>query len=503
MPVLVSPDGERLMVAQRIIKIFKSGRTQGEITQAVRELEDTSSADHRFVRALRTLLTRRCDFEVEAAVDPFQARKTVFEEAGRGPVLRREDRERVLRKAAEELGISVGQLEKALWADGEEELVLREFREIQAEELIKLYNTSLVQTMLFRASAMAVRVGEEHRDLIRRVKRLGLMYTAKRQHGSFLLRIDGPASVLKMTEKYGTSLAKLFPWIITLPPWSIKADIILRSWRVMGYKSPRILEFRIDDSKGHLFTSSRQSLPPPREFDSSVEEKFARSFTALRTEWSVKREPEPLVAGGRVFIPDFILERNQAKIYLEIVGFWTQEYLERKLQKLRELEKVDLILAVDRSLACSGFKELTDFFLIYYRKEVPIKEVMQVLNRIEEKEVREELRRIAKEELQLHEDVVDLDAMASERGVSYKAMSRAVSGAEGYVRVGRELVSLSKMKELEQKLLSFPREAMYEDVAGVVRKEGIKSVTGVLGHLGYEVRWGSLRADTLKVVRRE
>jgi hypothetical protein len=506
MPVFASLDAQNLEVAESIIELFREGmgRTQGEITGAVKELETRAAADHRFVRGLRTLLVRRCDFVVEAAVDPSLARRTVFRVASGKPVLSRVDREKVLDGAARELGISVEQLEKALWADSEEELVLQGFEEIRGEELLRLYNTSLAQTMLFKATTMTVQVREIHRELIRRVKRLGLMYTAERQNGNLLFHIDGPVSLLKMTEKYGTSLAKLFPAVIGYPPWSIRADIIIRSpWSGWGSKAPRILEFRIDDSMGHLFASTTQSLHPYKEFDSSVEEKFARSFTALRTGWSVIREPEALVAGGRIFIPDFLLKKNRAEVYLEIVGFWTQEYLERKLRKLRELEKVNLILAVDRNLACSGFRELKEFPLIYYKKEVPLKEVMRILARIEEREVDKELQSLSGEELVLEGDVIDLNAMAAERGISYEALSRALEDREGYVRAGRELVSLTKLRQLKRRLQAFPGEAMYEDVAAVVESEGIKSVAAVLEHLGYEVRWQSLNADSLKVIRKD
>lgn len=506
-PVFISPGGEPLKVARGVIDIFKDGvgRRQGEILRAIRELEESAGVDHRYVRGLKTLMVRRCTFEVESAVDPFLARKTVFEEASISPVLSEKDRENVIKKAAGELGIGSEELEKALWADSEEELVLRGLREIEAEELIRLYNTSLAQTMLFKASAMTVRMKEGHKELIRRAKRLGLMYFADRRRGYLHIHIYGPASLLKMTEKYGTSLAKLFPGVIASPSWSLKADIVLRSsWPGRGSGSfPRILEFRIDDSKKQLFSSSRQSLPPHREFDSSVEERFARAFAALRTNWSIKREPEPLVAGGKVFIPDFLLEKNRARVYLEIVGFWTEEYLKRKLQKLRELEKVNLILAVDRNLACSGFKELGDFPLIYYRKEVPLRDVLRILAKIEEEEVDQELRSLADEGIALEGDIIDLEALALEKGVSYEAVSRALSNIEGYVKVGRELVSLGKLKQLKKKLLSFPREAMYEDVSAVVEGAGIKSVAGVLEILGYEVRWQSLNAESLKVVRKE
>ena len=45
----------------------------------------------------------------------------------------------------------------------------------------------------------------------------------------------------------------------------------------------------------------------------------------------------PLVADGKAMIPDFLFERFGHKVYFEIVGFWTKEYLERKAAKLEVL----------------------------------------------------------------------------------------------------------------------------------------------------------------------
>ena len=38
--------------------------------------------------------------------------------------------------------------------------------------------------------------------------------------------IDGPLSILKLTDRYGTSIAKLLPSIIVTGNWSLKASIV-------------------------------------------------------------------------------------------------------------------------------------------------------------------------------------------------------------------------------------------------------------------------------------
>jgi hypothetical protein len=73
----------------------------------------------------------------------------------------------------------------------------------------------------------------------------------------------------------------------------------------------------------------------------------------------------------------------RAKAYLEIVGFWTQEYLERKIRKLQQLGRTDMMIAVDENLACSKLQQLEEK-IIYFKGSVPLKPVLDFLEKIED-----------------------------------------------------------------------------------------------------------------------
>ena len=61
-------------------------------------------------------------------------------------------------------------------------------------------------------------------------------------------------------------------------------------------------------------------------------------FLKFSTGWNLVREPDPLIlSSGKAFIPDFVFEKYGVKVYLEIVGFWTEDYLKRKLEKIKDL----------------------------------------------------------------------------------------------------------------------------------------------------------------------
>lgn len=96
-------------------------------------------------------------------------------------------------------------------------------------------------------------------------------------------------------------------------------------------------------------------------FDSSIEEKFFRFFEKeVPKGWTVVHEPEPIIVPetGTLFIPDFALIRGNIKVFLEIIGFWTESYKKKKKEKLRVLREyikdLKLILLID--------KKYKDFF---------------------------------------------------------------------------------------------------------------------------------------------
>ncbi len=138
------------------------------------------------------------------------ARKKVFEEC-KGAVTDIIERKEVIDRVASKLSIEPSELENALWADQEEKLIIKEFKTITPENLLKQYNLSLTQTLLFKATGMEILIEDNYQQVFWKFKQLGLMYSI--QEGKIYL--DGAVSLFKMTERYGTALAKLLPTIIS------------------------------------------------------------------------------------------------------------------------------------------------------------------------------------------------------------------------------------------------------------------------------------------------
>ena len=123
----------------------------------------------------------------------------------------------------------------------------------------------------------------------------------------------------------------------------------------------------------------------PSVFDSSIEQSFAEAFAALESShavdgWQLMREPEPLMFEQSIFIPDFALTRDQRRIYVEILGFWTPSYRERKVQKLQQLQgRGDIVLAIPEE-AREAFASLVSVFPIaWYTNQLSATELLHLV----------------------------------------------------------------------------------------------------------------------------
>ncbi len=224
------------------------------------------------------------------------------------------------------------------------------------------------------------------------------------------VKLDGPLSVLKLTERYGTSFAKLLPAIVKSDDFNLKAFIVRRKGEVRQYV------FDLDTKHKWFFSVIPSPSPSPSspasvqehehgkekkdDYDSRVEESFANGFKSLDIGWTLRREPSALItnAGMGVIIPDFVFEKGTLKIYMEIVGFWTESYLKKKFEKLNAV-KDRIIVAVDETLACSKLKENENQNLIYFKNKIPMNKIVKILKEYEDSTVQEELKRLKTEPL--------------------------------------------------------------------------------------------------------
>jgi predicted nuclease of restriction endonuclease-like RecB superfamily len=488
------------LMIEKFNKSIEYNATKGSLDDEIKALE--YQYDYRIVRGLYIVLERLCKFKSKAeyyGVDPMMLRRRVFEESSRrGYALTEYERLSILESVAKHLGMDVKMVEDLLLSDLPHNMLIVSIENIDPHTLIALYNLSLIQTLLFRCIRLecTLKDGADWKYLLRGVKRLGLMYTLE-YNDSMKCIIEGPLSLFKLTDMYGTSIAKLVPTIVRAKEWNIKA------WTVSNDKS-KSYEFILSSNDGiNIYRYEYDE----GIYDSSIEERFANTFINYRTGWSIRREPEPLIAGGRAFIPDFVFEKGALKVYLEIVGFWTKDYLARKLEKIRELKMnngAEMLIAIDKTLASSmGNIPITESCIILFdtKDGIPVAHVVNHLKKIENKvyytsvdtKVLESISSMVEEGIPVI-DLHDLTHSSNDliQGDKYK----------GYTKVRSYLISNS--------LLEYVRTAIdgigdrLSDAYTLLKEYGVpeECYIDVLSLLGYDIIWNSIDVNDAVIVKR-
>jgi len=569
---------EDIELAKKIIQEFeqtwKNKEKKAVLEDRISAIEESDAgSDYKLVRGLYALLERRCTFKSRDSnsdndgetsststipiIDPPRIRKAVFEESSkRGFALTELERMEIADSVASRLHLSSHDVVlKTMWSDLDDNLILDYFDAIDPEALIGWYNLSLMQTLLFNCTKLDFYIsgGLNWKRVLRTVKRLGLMYylqqPQQQQENRIICSLEGPLSLFKLTDRYGTLLAKLLPSIIFSSDkkressggdeWHLDAWIVRKTM-----DGRKIYEFKISKNEiPELMTDPYSSFPPSsitqkevagssslyndyNIFDSAVEEKFAKRFEQAETGWRLTREPDPLVlSNGGAFIPDFMFEKYDKKIYLEIVGFWTKEYLERKLQKLADIfisaysrkkrnnnnYKTDLLfIALNEDFACSksSFSSIVPKEqLIFYKNDtVPVKPILDYLKSIDREMIE---RKVNDPNLKIELDRDDNNAVISINEVAQKycipaEVARRISlrdNKEKYIEAGMYLIPKSKALKLESLLAGTSR---FIDACSILSKEGIPESchAELIVKLGYDVSWQSIDASTAIIVKR-
>ncbi len=190
-----------------------------------------------------------------------------------------------------------------------------------------------------------------------------------------------------------------------------------------------------------------------------------------------------------------------------MVGFWTPEYLSRKIAKLNSIVGVDMIIAADESLVCSKLERLKGKAMttvIYYKKDVPLKPIIDHLREKEASVVEEQVKKLKTEAkaIALKGDVVSVEEIANEKGVALASLKKALEDfePEGYARVGDRLfISRAKLNEIDEKLRGVER---LTEALAIIEGSGIKEGgSSVLDALGYTSIWEGMEMDKVRISR--
>jgi predicted nuclease of restriction endonuclease-like RecB superfamily len=498
LPRYAKPSSSNDEAANFLIETYKThiGEKKKVLKALVAELED-KGYEYRFVRALSLLLDRKSTFICHSKADPVELRKKIFQVTQQfGLPTTSEKRQKILEIVASEMALLVEDVEQDFYSDLDGELVLEKVAMPSASELIGEYNLGLTQTLLFDAIELNFTASGNWQDIFHAVKKFGLIYEVSNDNGVWV-KIDGPASLFKLTRRYGVGIANLLPVIVANSEWIVRAKVL---WRFTN----ELCDFKIESQK-HASLLKKPCLPT-LTYDSSIEADFASQFQALASGWILKREPEPVTAGKQIIIPDFSLEKAGIRIYLEIVGFWTEEYLLRKIEKLKQVE-AKMLLLVNEALACeklSALEKRPQLNLIYYRHKIPLAPILRYLEtKFEEVKVKE-IKILEGLPIKFTEPIISFGEFAARIGVSNEA-ARAflvVNPPFGYVALVDVLVSNEKLLQIGRRIkeaFSQADKLSLKEAARIIEEEGVDDSANVLVALGYMIKWRGINSEQAEV----
>lgn len=421
-PKFIDTDDQRYRdTAEELIHIFEDhlGEPKGELEDTIDQLT-VADTDYKIVQGLAKLLKDESEFETVSPVDPREIREELFAVANDNyPIVRQptlgEDTKSiwVYSTVADRLGITLEECYRGMYADLEDNQQLVRFghrvsdeyegaddsttttrltgdsEESYAEDtvtvdwLLTRYNLALAQAVLYDATEMRVRVWDSFATVFSYVKLFGLMHRiypidsdgtrvpSTDVADGYEAVLDGAASLFSKSRKYGIRMANFLPALPLCDRWEMEADILDED----SGPSNRTLSFDLDHTEGLSSHYSAQS-----DFDSDMERTLAQKWERTNTDWELIREDDVLDLGAEVMLPDFAVENPDGRrVLFEIVGFWTPEYLDEKLAKIRDVDRDNLTVAVSERLDCSAedFEGMDDRIL-WFKSGIHVYDVVEL-----------------------------------------------------------------------------------------------------------------------------
>lgn len=370
-----------LEVAEALIGVTNDAAARHERRGALEETLTEVGADHRarkVVDGLRKLLLDRCTFSRASEVDPAALRAAVFAAAAARPPLAlpgdplgRATAADVLAEIGPQFGLTATEAAEALYADLDEQDRLQSVEPLTPKGLLERYNLGLAQGLLLKAREVRLRLSQptvaRARQLLRAVRFCRLMATARRDGADLVFEIDGPASILGPSTRYGLGLSQLLPAVaLQSGAWRLDATIALDRLRPparlclthdLGLVShaPDTGVWQTPEHKALLDRLTAQPIPGWRVDDET---------TALT------------LPNGFVVLPDVTFVRDDgATAHLELIGFWRKAWAERHLETVLDQGPANLALALSTKLALAD-EGLDDHpRVLRYATVLPVKAV--------------------------------------------------------------------------------------------------------------------------------
>ncbi len=250
------------------------------------------------------------------------------------------------------------------------------------------YNYEVLETLLYNSDLVTLLIagkslGATARALLKYTKRYGVLVDIESVNSGLCATIAGPRVFFGRASAFGWNIAQVIAGILHNAPNlgiqlnTISIDVILRDRQYIVELGPETLPLIIPP----LSTRASEAF-----LDSKIEEQFYWSWLSNKFRgWDIIREPEAFIFGSNLIIPDFALVKDEHQVLVEIIGYWREEYTQKKRTQLELLKQHGLkqmILLVDTKHQKAFSK--SPFPVVYYhsrakRYEIPYGKILKEL----------------------------------------------------------------------------------------------------------------------------
>lgn len=351
------PTALHLAIVRQMLSLYREAAQRhasaGEMESVTTPVVN-GAPDRRFAMAIRKLLDDRCVFSHADGRDYAALRDQLFRCSsallqGTQPL---DDLDRYRQAIRQRLPENELLRDDQIYGDLPDYDCLDKFDDLTEQQLLERYDISLVQSLLLSASHLDVLVRTREiprlRRLFKYLRFFQLLCTIegdddkamKHDDGLYELKmvIDGPASILEQSRRYGLQLAIFFPAICTMDEWRISARV---EWR--GHPAMLTLD------------QESQLKCPYHNFAAYIPDEirlFSRHFAESIDDWRIITDVPFLRGAGReVIVPDFsFANRHGRVVHLELFNRWHANGLAERIAWLEKHPKLPLVLGVDKSL---------------------------------------------------------------------------------------------------------------------------------------------------------
>ena len=283
---------------------------------------------------------------------------------------------------------------REVYGDLPENECLLQVKKTFPAELLERYNTDLVRSLLLYSSRLEIITetdeAQELRKVFKYLKFFRLLCKAvthapgkKGTEEKFSFIIDGPASILDNSVKYGLYLANFFPAVCKLHKWAINAEI--------AFDEDKKYLLKLDHTSNLKCHFENISTYIPEEI-----RLFAEYFKEKSLFWHLtERSSFHKLPGGENVFADFSFEHKVTKrsFDLEIFHLWHRNRIRERLESIEKGDLKDYLLAVEKSCVRND-PELTQKlsespFVLLFSNFPGMENVCKFLDRASEEELPE------------------------------------------------------------------------------------------------------------------